>query len=228
MGEVQTAETVGQRLRRLRGGESPESFAKRFGVSRGTLDRYELGKRLPRSDFLRNVCEAYDLSETWLLRGEGPMRRGEGAGEASGGGVIESGEFAALPVYEPRASAGPGAEVPGERVVDWLHFKRSWLKNELGAAVDDLYLLYVEGDSMAPTLQPGDVILVKRWRTGPAREGIYVFRAYGAIHVKRVQFLANNAIKALSDNPANAAMVYPLDDDQVEVIGRVVWAGKRM
>ena len=74
---------VGTRIRQAREalGEKPSVFAARTGVSRDTLDRYELGKQSPKAEYLAKVAGACGVLEAWLLTGEGPMRRGEEAGE---------------------------------------------------------------------------------------------------------------------------------------------------
>ena len=85
------------------------------------------------------------------------------------------------------------------------------------------------GDSMAPTLGDGDDILVDRG-DGPerVRDGVYVLRIDDALVVKRLA--VNPAARTLtirSDNPA-----YPgwpdCDPAAVEIVGRVVWAGRRI
>jgi phage repressor protein C with HTH and peptisase S24 domain len=82
---------------------------------------------------------------------------------------------------------------------------------------------------MAPSLGDGDDILVDRG-DGAARlrDGIYVLRIDGALVVKRVA--VNPAARTLSirsDNPA-----YPgwpdCDPAAIELVGRVVWTGRRV
>ena len=82
---------------------------------------------------------------------------------------------------------------------------------------------------MAPTLADGDDILVDRSdAAGRLRDGIYVLRVEDVLVVKRLSL--NPAARTLSirsDNPA-----YPdwpdCDPDGVDLIGRVVWAGRRI
>ena len=82
---------------------------------------------------------------------------------------------------------------------------------------------------MAPTLSDGDEILVDRGDVGDRlRDGIYVLRIDDALVVKRVAL--NPAARTLSirsDNPA-----YPgwpdCDLAAVDLVGRVVWAGRRI
>ena len=82
---------------------------------------------------------------------------------------------------------------------------------------------------MHPTLMDGDDILVDGSDAADRlRDGIYVLRAEGALLVKRVaRHPASGRISIRSDNPA-----YPdwedCDPADVSLIGRVIWAGRRL
>jgi phage repressor protein C with HTH and peptisase S24 domain len=91
-----------------------------------------------------------------------------------------------------------------------------------------LSLIQVDGDSMSPTLNHGDDIMVdNRAATGPLRDGIHVIRLDDALMVKRLASGPGGRLSVLSDNPA-----YPgwpdVDGTTVAIIGRVVWAGRRL
>jgi phage repressor protein C with HTH and peptisase S24 domain len=89
-------------------------------------------------------------------------------------------------------------------------------------------LIRVEGDSMQPTLNDGDDIMVDKGAAlKPLRDGIHVIRIDGVLMVKRLAPAPGGRLSVLSDNPA-----YPswLDRDpaEVQVVGRVVWVGRRL
>jgi phage repressor protein C with HTH and peptisase S24 domain len=90
-------------------------------------------------------------------------------------------------------------------------------------------VIQVMGDSMAPTLSDGDDILVNL-SDGAAglRDGIYVLRLDGALNVKRlIVDRARGRGSVKSDNPAYTS--WPtLDLSRLDVIGRVIWAGRRL
>jgi len=169
------------------------------------------------------LAEAGDVTVQWLATGKGPKHR-----ESRRGGVAEElAGYEYIPLYDVRAAAGGGAIVEEGAAVDDLAFKSQWVRSELHANPGDLYLIYVDGESMEPTLRPGDVILVNHRDTGPSRDGIYVLRMDDALLVKRLQRLPGGRIRASSDNPA----YQPFEVDvtgEVAVIGRVVWSGRRM
>jgi phage repressor protein C with HTH and peptisase S24 domain len=128
-----------------------------------------------------------------------------------------------------RASAGPGTMTDNERAHPYFGFDERWLRGLTGSAADELSIIRVEGDSMAPTLNDGDDILVDRAGCNEAlRDGIYVLRVDDSLLVKRLAIHPlGKSVTVQSDNPA-----YPdwpdcgLDD--VHCIGRVIWAGRKI
>ena len=128
-----------------------------------------------------------------------------------------------------RASAGPGA-IPHEQAGrPYLAFDEAWLKGLTASPSNRLSIIRVEGDSMAPTLNAGDDILVDLGDTGGRlRDGIYVLRADEALVVKRLALHpAGRRVTVQSDNPA-----YPDWPDcgieDINCIGRVIWAGRKI
>ena len=128
-----------------------------------------------------------------------------------------------------RASAGPGAIVSEESGRPYFAFDERWLKALTGSPSDKLSIIRVEGDSMAPTLNPGDDILVDLAdREERLRDGVYVLRIDDALVVKRIALHPiGGRVTVQSDNPA-----YPdwpdCDLGNLNCIGRVIWAGRKL
>ena len=151
---------------------------------------------------------------------------------ALGGPAVVAGRQGALvavPRLDVGASAGAGAFGGDEHARAHIAFDPAWLRRIASGTPEQLSIIRVEGDSMAPTLNDGDEILVDRGDIGGRlRDGIYVLRIDEALVVKRVAL--NPAARTLSirsDNPA-----YPgwpdCDLAAVDLVGRVVWAGRRI
>lgn len=67
-----------ERLKELRKylGLSREDFAKKLGLkSRGKIENIELGRTNPDEDFLKLICNTYNVSCDWLVNGTGSMFR---------------------------------------------------------------------------------------------------------------------------------------------------------
>jgi Peptidase S24-like len=126
-------------------------------------------------------------------------------------------------------SAGPGAIVTEELGKPYFAFDERWLKALTPSSPANLSIVRVEGDSMAPTLNAGDDILVDLGDTGDRlRDGIYVLRIDEALVVKRVALNpVGRRMTVQSDNPA-----YPdwpdCNPDDIRPIGRVIWSGRRI
>ena len=126
-------------------------------------------------------------------------------------------------------SAGPGAVVTEELGKPYFAFDERWLKALTPTTPERLSIVRVEGDSMAPTLNAGDDILVD---TGDAaerlRDGIYVLRIDDALVVKRLALNPlGRRVTVQSDNPAYSD--WPdCNLDEINCIGRVIWSGRRI
>jgi phage repressor protein C with HTH and peptisase S24 domain len=126
-------------------------------------------------------------------------------------------------------SAGPGAIVAEEQGRAYFGFDESWLKALTATPAAKLSIVRVEGDSMAPTLNPGDDILVDLGDSADRlRDGIYVLRVDEAVLVKRIALHPmGRRVTVQSDNPA-----YPdwpdFRIDEINSIGRVIWAGRKV
>jgi phage repressor protein C with HTH and peptisase S24 domain len=137
--------------------------------------------------------------------------------------------FVPVPQLDVGASAGNGAFPQSERALSHLAFDPKWLRRLGAGDGSQLSIIRVEGDSMAPTLADGDEILVDRADGSERlRDGIDVLRRDDALMVKRVALdPAGERIGIRSDNEA-----YPSWPDcpraSVEIVGRVVWCGRRL
>ncbi|MFL6728607.1 MAG: helix-turn-helix transcriptional regulator [Sphingomicrobium sp.] len=126
-------------------------------------------------------------------------------------------------------SAGPGAVVAEELGKPYFGFDERWLKALTQSPPDKLSIVRVEGDSMAPTLNPGDDILVDLGDSVERlRDGIYVLRIDDSVVVKRIALNPKGRrVTVQSDNPAYSD--WPdLAIDELNCVGRVIWAGRKV
>ncbi len=142
-----------------------------------------------------------------------------------------AGDLISVPRLAVEASAGPGALASREETISRFGFDARWLRG-VASAPQNVSAIAVRGESMLPTLSEGDEILVDRGDAADRlRDGIYVLRVEEALLVKRIALnpagLGGRRLSIRSDNPA-----YPdweeCDPATVEIIGRVIWVGRRM
>jgi Peptidase S24-like len=160
----------------------------------------------------------------------GILARYFGVDEKILGGIAASAAKTALrliPKLAVGASAGPGAINDAEALAGKIGFDEKWLRKQ-GLEPSKLSLIRVDGDSMTPTLNNGDDIMVDNSAAEASlRDGIHVIRLDDVLMVKRLAKGPAGRMSVLSDNPA-----YPdwpdVDGGAVSIIGRVVWAGRRL
>jgi hypothetical protein len=162
----------------------------------------------------------------------GRLARYLGVSEALLGGPghsVDAATVARIRRLSVEASAGPGTMVEGEAALGHYAFDARWLRGVSASQPDELAIVQVAGDSMSPTLTDGDDILVDHSRAAlRLRDGIYVLRREDTLMVKRLALnpLAGT-VSIVSDNPSYPTWAdCPLDS--VDVVGRVVWAGRRI
>ena len=85
----------------------------------------------------------------------------------------------------------------------------------------------IEGDSMQPTLQEGDLVLVNTARHQPSPPGIFVLFDGMALVAKRLELTSDGSqprVRVRSDNPAYDTYEHPLE--AIIIVGRVRWFGR--
>lgn len=143
--------------------------------------------------------------------------------------AIVSGDLVQVARLAVRASAGPGAMVDDEAAIGRIGLDPALLRQITRAKPDELSIIRVSGDSMAPTLVDGDDVLVDRSIEGTRlRDGIFVLRRDDTLMVKRLAVAPTSATLTISsDNPA-----YPTwrdcPFDSVIVVGRALWTGRKL
>jgi phage repressor protein C with HTH and peptisase S24 domain len=212
--------SIGDRIRELRGEMQQSELADKMGVHKNTMANYERGDRFPDVNILLKILEVFpDTNPAWLLTGEGSKNRSEPV----------QGGFVMFPRYEIEVGAGPGRNVQSEQVVDFVSFKEEWVQNFLRVPRKDLALLSVKGDSMNPTLNDGDMILVDLRSERIEDSAIYVLEFDDALLVKRIQRKLDGSVVIKSDNQLYDAEILQKDRaEALKIIGRVVWSGRRM
>lgn len=138
-------------------------------------------------------------------------------------------ELVQIPILEVEASAGHGALAELEAKSAQFGFDEGWLRKLTASNASKLSIIKVTGDSMEPTLNDGDEVMVDL-ADGQARlrDGIYVLRMDDALNVKRVAIEPKGRqISVVSDNPA-----YPswngLERRTINIVGRVLWFGRKL
>jgi phage repressor protein C with HTH and peptisase S24 domain len=206
---------------------SKAELARRVGVTRATVSMWESGQiESLKDDNLLSLSELLDVNPRWLNSGRGP-KRGQPPAPS-------------LQMAEPTASYTFLTRVQGSMLsnggrLNWEHeeidqshaFRRDWLKLK-GLSIRDCRILKVGGDSMAPYLQDGDVVLVNLADRLIRSGEVYAIAVDEELRVKRLTKRTDGALEIRSDNPSPQYPVEVVDRsrvDRINIIGRVVWRG---
>lgn len=134
----------------------------------------------------------------------------------------------AVPRLALGASAGSGTLDEDERAAGVMAFDARWLRH-LGVRPQRVSIIRVDGESMAPTLSDGDDIMVDHDDAAERlRDGVYVLRLDGVLMVKRIAIgPLRGRFSVVSDN-AHYPDWADIDPALVDIVGRVVWTGRRL
>lgn len=205
------------RLREIHNAAHNKQLSEILGVSQSGVQNWKARNVIP----YKEVCDTsleFGVSIEWLLNGTGEKYSG-----------VNTSKTLSVPHYAIQASAGGGALVEAEKIEQHLTLSREWLKRE-GIASNDLIGIYAQGDSMEPTVQDGDSLLIDRTKSIIGSDGgIYVINYEGELFVKRVQKLLDGRIAVTSDNKNHMSIEISKNDlERLKIIGRVVWFGRKL
>ena len=220
---------------------SQDDFAARIGISRRALQTYETEGRTPKASVLRNIVRIFNVSPSWLLQDEGepfekPKKQPGRIAESEIEYLIE--EHVMIPLLNTEVAANVVGTWPTEKIVDYYPFKRVWLRKIGGSSEEKLkrfVLLRCRGDSMSPTINNGEVMLVDtnlNRRIEIEDFAIYMVRREDdTIAVKRVVQKSLDVLLCLSDNINYKPFTIKIESEktiQDYIIGRVLWVGREL
>jgi phage repressor protein C with HTH and peptisase S24 domain len=225
---MEQKKTTAERLKaiRERSGLSIRAMAKKVGKSPSGYLHYESPDRF--KDDILPMREAEAFADALAERGIARSEVMELAGLPPGSYADEA-EDDLVPIYNVEASAGDGAVVVYEDAVGKLAFPPGYLAYLTTTSAKNLRIISVKGDSMFPTLNDDDIVMVDVSKRDLSYDGIFVIRDNGdALLVKRIGRASQTGrVTIISDNRS----VYPSVErslSEIEVIGRVIWAAGKI
>jgi len=203
---------------------TPAAVAEASGLNRSFIYDIIRGKSVrPTRSKLQKVADVLRVDVAWLIDGDGTLEGEEPK--------IYSPDmtFVGISGVKAKASAGGGTIVHAEdeQAGKMYHFRQSWIENELDANAKQLRILRVTGDSMMPTLNDGDTILVDMGRKSPYPPGLFVLHDGMGLMAKRIEHIPSSEpprISVTSDNPNYSP--YECLLDEVNIVGRIRWYGR--
>ena len=209
---------------RLNSNLKQKEFADILGISQGFMSDIETGKKLPGFEFLVMLSQKMNISIDWILTGKGNKYISKDEIYVSEK-PLEYNEFVFIPQVEGKISAGKGL-IPLENSDIKLGFRRDWIKKY--GDPHNMSLILVSGDSMSPTLQEGDIVLVNHNENFlDPNGGIYAITINNMILIKRLQInFQTEKILVISDNPKYEK--FEVDAGDIIINGKVIWFGREL
>lgn len=214
--------TLSERLTSLMNekGISQAELARLIGIKQPSVFKILSGEtRNPKK--ILEIATALNVDPHWLKTGEGdpdPSYRIVEVSEPQNPNTVR------IDILDVEASAGNGAYLsPTEQGLLSQEFDLTFFRQQFGRAdAKHLKLITVKGDSMAPTLESGDLLYVDISENYFAADGLYVFTFDGQTFIKRLQKVGKEML-VISDNPTYKEWTFTQDDD-VFIHGRAIFS----
>jgi phage repressor protein C with HTH and peptisase S24 domain len=213
------AKAIGARIELVRKGlgfKFGAVFARELGISQSYLSEIEAGKKIPRRSILLLLQYRFGIAERWIFTGEGPER-------VTPFPVFCEEGLTLIPKVTGSLSGGPGSWELSPTVECYYAFRTDWIKNR--GQPNHMKLMEVKGDSMYPVLQNGDYVLVDESQTTPLDGRLMAVMIWNEAMAKRIRVELDGMITILSENGERRG---PLPQEQVTIIGRIVWLGREL
>lgn len=144
-------------------------------------------------------------------------------------GIQNNDDCLSIPVRgDVSASMGYGVTIYDEKQTGTYQIS-SKLANDLGINPQKTEMIFASGDSMLPTIEGGDSLLVDLNRKEVYDGRIYCVRIEGQLYAKRLQKIPPTKIIVISDNQKYQSFEIDFSkqiDFDFEIIGEVRWWGR--
>jgi phage repressor protein C with HTH and peptisase S24 domain len=196
--------------------DKARSFAERDGLqmklTQQSISSFEQGdaKRIP--VWMRYVRMAFDSDHS-----APQLARNDVGGE----------ELVYVRQVDISYAMGAGAVVEDYPATGLIPFNLQFLRSIARGHVESLFVARGQGDSMMPTLINDDLVLIDTsQQLVNDQDRIWAVSVGGAGMIKRVRRLPGDRFEIISDNPLVPSQLVDFDD--LHVVGRVVWIGRRV
>jgi len=239
---------LGDRLKFLRVTKNltQEAAAKLIGVGYRSLQSHEGGK-WPSRNTLKKYLEFHKCSKPWLVKGAGqpypgfqnpklkypqpqnPLLLVERVGPVNSKATCDKPneeDFCIVPVAEAYLNKSDGSLVLSEKLNDHYAFRNEWIRKIASAALN-IIMMFIDGDSMAPTFENGDVVMIDQGRKHIKSGCIYALGTDDSILIKRLDPIIGSRVRVISDNKQEYE-TYTVDLEDLRVIGRVIWYAREL
>lgn len=186
-------------------------FCRATGVNRSAVQNWFSGRlSTPPEATLRGIAASLHLNPEWLIHGNGPMELPAGAYPLAGARFLPVLSFAQAGAFQSGLTPEDAYPVGhGEAVVPYMAEKK------LSAHA---FALRIEGDSMTPRIEPGDIVYVEPEVEPQNGDIVIAASTAGEVWCKKLRIQAG-VRWLVSFNPEYPAI--PMDGN-IRIVGLVV------
>lgn len=195
---------------------SQTEIGEALGITRSTTStRFKTKSQLKTSE-LKKVADYFDVHLELLLT---DVLQNQTKADNS----------VSIPVLgDVEASMGYGVTVYNENQTAVYNISKQ-LARDLGISETQTKMIFARGNSMQPTIQGGDSLLVDMSKIEIYDGKIYCIRKDGQLYAKRLQKLSATQLKIISDNKDYEPIIIDFSvtpEADFAIIGEVRWSGR--
>ena len=193
-------------------GIAPSTLADAAGIKRAAMTNYWRGDRAYPVEVVSRLAERLSTTVDWLLTG---VSSGRIEGEDTVG------------VQEIDLAYGLGGTYSdGPVEVETHRFPRAWLEKITTTPAAALIIARGRGDSMQPTIQDGDMVMIDRdQRAIREQDAIWAMTIGDIAMIKRVRVRGERVIIQSDNDRVTADEAH---HEEVNIVGRVIFIGRRV
>lgn len=205
-------------------GFTQATLARAIGVDQATISNLISGK-IENSRHLPNIAKALGTNSDYLTGQTNDA--GANAAPAPLATILnEQLDIVQINEIDVRMGMGGAGFMDGDMPMRQLAFPRSWVEQFTTSPPNMLFIAKGFGDSMQPTINDGDIVLIDTATNNPIMsDQIWAITLYGGGQIKRLRHY-QDGFKIMSDNPNISDEIAM--DGELHVIGRVVGIMRRV
>ena len=212
-----------RRLMLATGAKTETEFAKILGIQQPNVTAARRRGQIPPS-WIITIAQRYCCSADWIISGEGSLEQGAlcAASSPIASQALDQ-ELVMIPRVKARLSAGNGSLETSGEVVGRYAFRGDYIRTKGNPKA--MVLMDVSGDSMAPEIKDGDMVLIDQNQTDVIAGSIFAIGIDDDVVVKYVERIPGKLVLR-SKNPEFSPIEVDLRGDlgdSVRIIGRVLW-----
>ncbi len=216
--------SFGSRLKEERKAKklTQEELAKATMVHKTSLLSYEKETVSPPASFLEKLV-ALGFDVNYIISG---LKNFSSYGVESENEAVEDESNVYIPLVDAVLCAGHGSLETQDNILDTIPFPRSFIEQK--GNPKNMVLFRVSGDSMTPTINDKDMVLVDQSKKQLETGKIYAVGFEDVIYLKQIDFMPKTLVlKSHNKDYKDIELsVNEYNDEHFRVIGKLLWVSR--